>query len=226
MSKSGFFQRILSVFFPARCPYCRRVLDQPAVMCDRCRATLGKCPYPIPIFQGEGGQELVCLSPFLYQRAVKNAVTRFKFKDHPELSDALGSAMAEKVRPYGTAFDCVTCVPLARSRFQERGYNQSELLARRVGKDLSIPYRDLLEKWKETPAQHTLGKNMREQNVAGVYRVKEKASIVGKQILLCDDIVTTGATLRECSRVLLEGGAASVTCCTLASAKKSLPNRL
>ena len=67
---------------------------------------------------------------------------------------------------------------------------------------------------------------MREQNVAGVYRVKEKASIVGKQILLCDDIVTTGATLRECSRVLLEGGAASVTCCTLASAKKSLPNRL
>ncbi|MFQ9952713.1 MAG: ComF family protein, partial [Clostridium sp.] len=80
----------------------------------------------------------------------------------------------------------------------------------------------------ETPAQHTLGRDMREQNVAEVYRLRREREnqIQAKDILLCDDIITTGATLRECSRILLEGGARSVVCSTLVTVQKSWFNRL
>ena len=136
--------------------------------------------------------------------------------------------MAEVIAANQAMLDCVTCVPLSKGRYRERGYNQSELLARSVGQKLGIPYWELMEKWKETPAQHTLGRDMREQNVVGAYRLwrERENQIKAKNILLCDDIITTGATLRECSRILLEGGAKSVVCSTLVTAQTSWFNRL
>lgn len=226
MNKAGFLTKFLSIFFPERCPYCGRVLEQPTVMCGRCKGQVKACRFPIPIFRGK--EDLLCFSPFLYQGPVKAGIFRFKFKNHPKLSKAFGDSMAECILSHQITVDCVTCVPLSKERYRERGYNQSELLARRVGETLGIPYKELLEKWKETPAQHTLGQNMREQNVAGAYRLQQKKEnqIEGKSILLCDDIVTTGATLRECGRILLEGGAKSVVCSTLAAVQKSSFDRL
>ena len=223
MNKTGFLSKFLSVFFPERCPYCRRVLEQPASMCESCKGQMKICRFPVFI-----GEELLCFSPLLYEGLAKKAVLRFKFKNHRELSGAFGDVMAEVIAANQAMLDCVTCVPLSKGRYRERGYNQSELLARSVGQKLGIPYWELMEKWKETPAEHTLGRDMREQNVVGAYRLwrERENQIKAKNILLCDDIITTGATLRECSRILLEGGAKSVVCSTLVTAQKSWFNRL
>nr|WP_286166976.1 phosphoribosyltransferase family protein [Clostridium sp. D33t1_170424_F3] len=97
-----------------------------------------------------------------------------------------------------------------------RGYNQSALVAKEAAQLLKLPYRVILEKYKENRIQHELDRRNRAKNVRGVYRFLPGEEITGKRILLIDDIMTTGATLQECADVLLCHGAASVLCAVIA----------
>ena len=111
--------------------------------------------------------------------------------------------MAETARQTGQSFDGVAWVPMTKAKKRKRGYDQSELLAREAAKTLGLPCLPLLEKRKETETQHQLS------NVKNSYEARPEAR--GKALLLVDDIVTTGATLRECAKALYEAGAARVT---------------
>jgi len=114
----------------------------------------------------------------------------------------------------------VTWAPLSRKRLRERGYDQAEILARGVGDQLSIPAVSLLEKVRHTQAQSDLKEESRRRaNALNAYRLKPGAVVAGKSVLLVDDVVTSGATLSKCARVLLQAGAESVHCLTLAQAK-------
>lgn len=169
----------------------------------------------------------MCAAAFIYQDRVKAALSAFKFQDHPALARSFGQSMAEQVQTVfpGQKFDLVTSVPLTKAKRRQRGYNQAELLGRRVAKCMGVQYADLLIKPKDTLVQHTLNRREREQNLVGAFRIARQKPVSGKHILLCDDIVTTGSTLRECCRVLNESGAASVQCAALA-AVKTHPDRL
>ena len=101
---------------------------------------------------------------------------------------------------------------------RERGYNQSELLAKECAEIFNIPYAELVEKHKKNKAQHTLKGKERESNVQGVYRVIDSHAVADKNILIIDDIITTGNTLGECCKVLKKAGCENICCAALCAA--------
>jgi predicted amidophosphoribosyltransferase len=112
-------------------------------------------------------------------------------------------------------------VPLSLLRLRKRGYSQSRLLAQAVAKELGLPLERLLRKRTHRPAQSGLrDAAARRANVSGAFAPCRGAEIEGKTVLLIDDVITSGATLSECSRVLLTAGAERVLCATLCKARK------
>ena len=127
-------------------------------------------------------------------------------------------AAAVRVDFADVAFDYVAAVPLGRRRRRKRGYNQAELLARRVAGELHIPYADLLEKVRNNPAQRKQNARSRRVNVYGAYAVIDDSALWDKTVLLIDDVKTTGATLNECAKMLRMHGAKAVYAATVAIA--------
>ena len=106
---------------------------------------------------------------------------------------------------------------IAKLRRFHRGYDQVELICNEVGKELSVLPVRTLRKIRNTPPQSGIKDvSRRRANVLGAYTACDSAAIKGKRILLLDDVITTGATLSECSRVLLTAGACDVTCAAIA----------
>ena len=120
---------------------------------------------------------------------------------------------------YPEGFDYLTWVPVSDRRKRQRGYDQSELLAQSVGRELGMAPVRLLKKIRDNPPQSGTEAENRKANVLGVYRYSGTESIRGKRILLLDDVFTTGATAEECARVLLTAGAQRVSCGTIAAAR-------
>lgn len=124
--------------------------------------------------------------------------------------------MAEKIQEhFSCEFDCVTSVPLSRKKEVERGYNQAELIAKRIGKIRKIPYKKILKRRHSTVPQNKLGKIEREENLLDVF-FSVSSKIRHKNILIVDDIYTTGATLNQCAKVLKKAGAENVFSVTIA----------
>ena len=108
-------------------------------------------------------------------------------------------------------------IPISKKRMKQRGYNQSALIARNLVKALNIEYKEnVLVKIKDNKPQSELGQNERSDNVKGVYDLKNKKQIYHKQILIVDDIFTTGSTTNECAKILKENNANTVGIFTLA----------
>ena len=183
------------------CRICNRQLDF-ADICGRCNA-------------GRHSLERVYAAA-VYSGPVRDAITRFKYNNHRFLADALGELLARRIR--GEAFDSflVAPVPLHRNRRKSRGYNQSALLGRRVSERLGLRYEpNGLERVRDTDPQ--VGRNLKQRlaNVKGAFG-PGAADLNGKDILLIDDLSTTGATLEACAKAARNAGAASVTAAVVA----------
>lgn len=123
----------------------------------------------------------------------------------------------EKACRFLKKYDIMIPVPIHNNRKRKRGYNQSELIAKEIGKKLNIPViSNCLVKIKNVVPQSTLNKEQRKQNIKGVYQVKKEETIKGKRIVLVDDIFTTGSTLEECSKMLKQAGASKIGIFTIA----------
>ena len=115
----------------------------------------------------------------------------------------------------------LTWTPVSRARKRKRGYDQSALLCREIGIHLRLESMQTLRKIKDSPAQSTLtDAAQRRANVSGAYRAERSECFAGKRVLIIDDIVTTGATLAECSRTLLQAGASDVVYAAFAAPRK------
>ena len=98
-------------------------------------------------------------------------------------------------------------VPISKKRLKDRGYNQSELIAKEISKMLSIKIeKNIIKKLIDTPPQSLLNKEQRQENIKGVYKAYNIEKIKNKNILIVDDIYTTGNTVNECAKVLVEKG--------------------
>ena len=115
-------------------------------------------------------------------------------------------------------FDYITCVPMHKEQKLNRGYNQSELLAKECADLMRTKYIHSLEKYKKNQVQHTLSGAERRKNVKGVYRPINKEMLKGKRVLLIDDIITTGSTLAECTKILSKCGCSDICCAAVCSA--------
>jgi len=131
--------------------------------------------------------------------------------------------MAEGLNRYWEpdSFDLLIPVPLHTQRLRERGFNQALLLVKELSRRTRIPYRKtILQKKKPTIPQVNLSGAERERGLRGAFQVIGKEELLGKSVLLVDDVYTTGATVNECSKVLLRGGTERVGVLTLAHAIK------
>ncbi len=182
-------------------------------ICYRCGVSLAACCCnKKPMFY-----ESIC-APYYYSGAPKKAVIHLKHTADRDIVQGLSKDMASciKARYKDLEFDCCTFVPMHRDDLKKRGYNQSELLARELSRLTGIPCYDLLSKDFHTKSQHTLPEAERSGNVLGAISFNENTefNIESTRILICDDIKTTGATLDECTKVLLFNGCAEVRCVT------------
>lgn len=162
-------------------------------------------------------------APFYYEGAAKTAIHRLKFEGKDFVARTLAQDMAKTVKEqYGEKkFDIITFVPFSKAEKHDREFNQSELLAKRLGEELCLPCREMLVKLYDVPRQHTLPGNKRRGNVFGIFATAEEFSYLdGKTILLADDIKTTGSTLSECAKMLKIAGAKEVCAVTAAIAKR------
>ena len=210
-------KRFLSFIFPPKCQYCKEVIPFGTLICRECLEKI-KPQKHITKLVMESGREIFVISPFIYEKEIKQAICDFKFCGRVEFSEHLNKCITQTFKESYSVedFDFITAVPLSSKSRKLRTYNQSEVLARGVAKNLNLTYVETLNKIKENKKQHTLSKEDRKENVKGVYEVFDKQNVLGKKIILCDDIVTTGSTLSECAKMLYSAGAETVCCMTAA----------
>lgn len=224
-------QRCLNLFLPPACLLCGEKLPPGFLATDFCPTCRAGFPQPVPArcpICAVAYRTLVpsahhceaCLRqppPFVrvhavgpYAGTLREAVQRFKYRGQLPLEYPLGTLLAESLqagdeqRP-----DLIVPVPLHKSRLRDRGYNQALQLARQVGRQLRVPVApDLLRRVRSTASQQGLDAVTRKSNLRGAFAVT--APLTGRHLLLVDDVLTTGATARECASILRKAGAASV----------------
>lgn len=203
------FDWLLRWVFPPKCILCRKLLkDAETDLCKSCRQEAPEFTFPKKNFSFIARWTAL----WYYEGAVKESLLRFKFKNRPGYADAYGKLLAMRLlHDEMTDFHILTWVPISPKRKKERGYDQVELIAKAVGKELSVTPVATLYKHRNAPPQSGI-KNAaaRKANILNAYKPLDPACYKGKRILLLDDIVTTGSTASECARVLMTAGAKEV----------------
>ncbi len=199
-------------------------------LCRRCGAGLDGlrcCPECTAFLRGgEGhncrpvGISLLAFAP--YSGELRQRLRGLKYYGRHRLAAPLGKLAAAAWLEHGGSADCIVPVPLYAARARSRGYNQSELLAEAVGRELGLPVlARALVRTRDTRAQYSLSGPERRRNVEAAFAGgPDIGAVRGKSVLLLDDIITTGATMQSCAGVLLAAGADKV--CGLAVAGKRL----
>jgi ComF family protein len=232
---------LIQLFLPPSCPLCARELAGlgDARLCGDCREQIpplppSRCPLCALPFVCEDGSSHLCepcirnTPPFTavaalgaYEGTLRHAVHRFKYQGQLNLDRPLGEMLAEAVRQLCEEVrpDLLVPVPLHPSRLRHRSYNQALLLARELGRKLTLPVASrLLQRCHPTPPQQGLSAKVRCHNLKGAFVLARP--LAGERILLVDDVMTTGATATECTRTLLEGGGGDVAVAVLGRARR------
>ena len=188
------------------CDFCGRKTSGGAKICGYCRSR---------------GVNFECArSVFVYKGVVKRLIRRLKYDGEKYIAEELAPFLYERYLKIGVGADEILYAPMTEKAKRKRGYNQSEEIAKSLGKLAGIPVEERLKKTKETESQVGLGKTEREKNLSGAFRVINKKEIKGKTFLLTDDVMTTGSTLNELAKILVEAGAEKVVAVTVASTEE------
>jgi len=199
---------VLGLIFPPKCEVCKR--PGSANLCPDC---FSKIKFMKP--------HLGIYSAGVYEGALREAVTRFKFHKRKNLAHPLGVLLVQYLSQTPLKIeelDMIVPVPLHPSRHRERGFNQAELLAEVVAKYHELPVIKAIKRTKNTKANFDLPRDERLTNVAEAFEISQEGQVENKRILLLDDIYTTGATIAECCKILKTGGAKRVEIVTLSRA--------
>lgn len=137
-----------------------------------------------------------------YSGLLKKILLRFKFNNKLSYEEILGDIMIEKLLKYNLDDYVITSVPMTKKREDKRGYNQARLLAKYIGRELDLEYVEVFEKIKETPFQVGLGESERKKNLENSFALKNYS----ENILITDDVITTGTTISELVKVARENG--------------------
>ncbi len=191
------------------------LIEPPA--CARCGSPAPT--YPCPNCEGLSFSFDSAHCAGIYEGVLREAIHAFKYGCCEALSETLGGIMSSRIpaRFLEGRIDCVVPLPIHRSRMLVRGFNQSELLARRVCSDTGLELAlDVLYQKRKTPHQVNLPQEKRLGNVRNAFAVRNAGKIAGKRVLLVDDVLTTGSTLNEAALAMKNAGASSVHAYTLA----------
>lgn len=220
-----FFKILKEIFYPNTCLGCGEVINEGEFLCDYCYSAIesirsdkqcfkcghlkSECECKYNTFPYSG-----CVAAFHNEGVAQKAMYVYKLGRRPYISDFFAFKMANAIKTafYDAELHGICYVPVTKKAFRKRGFDQSRLLAEKISKILGVP---LIENQigcnNKKAGQHEVSGKDRFKNIKGVFYSKKKC--IGN-ILLIDDIKTTGATLAECSKQLLSSGADSVYCAT------------
>ena len=209
---------LFDLLFPPKCVLCRKVLEHyERDICSSCRQDAPECPISrtkLPFV------EKWC-TLWYYQDDVRKSILRYKFGNRRSYAQNYASLLAQKLKAeYPDGFDVLTWVPISPIRKLKRGFDQVEKLTVALGEHLGMqPVRTLRKIRHNRPQSGISGPAHRRANVLGVYKVVNPEALWNKRVLLLDDVITTGATVGECARVLLTAGAREVYVGAVAAAR-------
>ncbi len=211
-------QWLLKLFYPPKCALCTRLLkDEETHICGHCRRSVERMEKPVK--RGSFFEE--CHSLYYYENEVAEAIKRFKFRGRENYAACFGSLMAMELLRRNVEFDYITWAPVSRRRRRKRGYDQAELLAKQIARELQVPWGRALIKVRDNPPQSSRKDTAaRQGNVVNAYRAVNVEQWKDKRVLVVDDVITSGATLSECCRILKTVGANSLVCASFAATKK------
>jgi ComF family protein len=231
---------LLDFVYPQSCPICEKPLTRAErCVCQRCWDTLTIlpspfCPYCKSFLEDEksatrcgcecrngpeGRTILAVRSLGTFDDHYQKLIHRFKYRRNLPLGRRLAQRLGQVVSETTGFVDCdlVIPVPLHRARHRERGFNQSDVLAHGVSQATGVVFgKGILKRKKNTKDQTLLNAQQRAENVKDAFQVKLPNSVNDKRVILVDDVMTTGATLNECARMLSAAGARQVLAATLA----------
>lgn len=225
----------LDLLLPPRCLKCGTEIGGDGALCAECWRGIAFlqppccacCGLPFEVELGAGTICGACArdtplyararAALRYDDASRPLVLAFKHGDKLQLAPALGHFMRRAGADLLVSCDVIVPVPLHWTRLFARRYNQAAVLAHALVRDGGPPVAaDLLQRRRATPSQGRSGRAERRRNVRGAFAVKRGRSVAGQRVLLIDDVLTTGATVTECARALLDACATSVDVLTLA----------
>ncbi len=225
----------MTFIFPSRCSFCKVLLRwEEHYICQECWQKLDPiippyCPRCGSPHWQDGRVCFKCQSRDFYfdslrsvgwyEGVLKTAINLYKYGNKRRLAEPLGQLLISYWEINGRNYpvDLIIPVPLHRRKRREREFNQSELLAKRLGNYFKIPISSYnLVRVRYRPPQVGLSYHQRLKNVEGIFRAKNPRELRGKKILLIDDVYTTGATSNECSRILRDAGVEKIWVLTLA----------
>lgn len=218
----GLLDGAVELFFPDNCLLCREYLNSrhQRQICPSCQASLAfnPMPYGRPVSRENCAFEQAW-PVLIYNETGHKLLHAFKYGAKISLQKTFVPLMVEFIRrhrlPVGE-FDCMTPIPLHPSKWRERGYNQSALLSLGLSGSLGVAHTEtLLSRVKRTQSQTELGAKQRWTNLDGAFKIKNSTEAVGKNILLVDDLLTTGATAHYAAAALKAAGAVKVGLLTL-----------
>lgn len=208
---------LLDLLYPPKCVFCGRLLEESELpVCPRCARKTPRLRGAESVQRGRWFQR--CVSAYPHEGAAREAVIHYKYYRKMYCGVFLGQSMADCARSQlDGPFDLVTWVPVHRRRRWKRGFDQCQLLAKMVARAFGTPPVNTLVKRKNAKSLTRTGGgwDARREAVRDLYALSVgPETLAGKRVLLVDDVVTTGSTLEETSRVLRQGGAAEVCCVT------------
>lgn len=235
---------VSDIIFPPRCLGCADILHphRGQLFCPACKEkvkfiTGSLCPVCGTTFSDSPAASHLCgncmenktyfscaRAVVSYETIILDAIHQFKYGNNISVGARLASFMADFSFPDVdfTGYSLIIPVPLHIKRLRQRGFNQSLILARALAKKWQIPVNfSLLKRHKFTETQTGLHKAERNKNIKGAFEVGDKKIIAGKNVILVDDVYTTGATINECARILTKAGAKKVAVLTLARVLQS-----
>lgn len=225
----------LDALLPPQCLCCGDLVGEPGALCPACWERIdfiapplcARCGAP---FELDAGTAALCggcvrqppiferaRAVFVYDDPGKGLVLRFKHADRTDMAPSFARWMARAGAELLADADLITPVPLHWTRLLRRRFNQAALLANQLARLSGRPAAPrLLIRRRRTKPQGTMGRDERGRNVRGAFAVRDPWAVAGRRVLLIDDVLTTGATLSECTRALLKAGACAVDVLTLA----------
>lgn len=225
-----------TLFFPAHCAQCACRIPEGVDFCKECHSQIEfikhprceVCSQPYDGVTGEfscpncrdEGFHFECAVAVVRSRSVvRELIHRMKYGREIWLGRVLGKILhigLDDIRLVDGDFHILVPVPLHPRRLREREFNQAFVLAEQLSARCGLPVSDVLQRGRYTTTQTALDRDSRRQNLRNAFSMRKNASVTDKNVLLVDDVLTTGSTLDACAAILLEQGASSVRALTVA----------
>ena len=230
--KISFWHQLLDLLAPRLCSACgRRLSLTERTLCVSCNMHLPRTGFQLDAYDNAMArlfwgiipvERAVALFHYNAGASVSNIIYDLKYHDQPEIGREMGRFVAREFSETGffDGIDVIVPIPLAKKRQRQRGYNQSLCIAKGISRVTGLPiYDKVVRRTMFVKSQTQMGHWERQENVEGVFELKDASTLRGRHILLVDDVVTTGATMTACARELLKAGDIKISLLSLGFAK-------